>query len=85
MNLLDSDPASAAGCSPGADFAFRYFAVQLPGKGFGGFDPLTMAGREATFIGMLQNAASKSGKTLYWTAAVRSASDVCLLPHDQCP
>jgi hypothetical protein len=44
-----------------------------------------MAGREATFIGMLQNAASKSGKTLYWTAAVRSASDVCLLPHDQCP
>ncbi len=85
MNLVDSDPASVAGCSPGADFSFRYFSVQLPGKGFGGFDPLVMAGHEATFVGMLENSASKSGKTLYWTVAVRAASDICLMSHDQCP
>jgi hypothetical protein len=85
VNVVDSDPTSADGCSPGADFSFRYFSVQLPGKGFAGFDPLAMAGQQATFTGMLQNSASKSGKTLYWTVTVRNTSDVCLLPSAQCP
>jgi len=43
-----------------------------------------MAGREATFVGMLQNGVSTSGKTLFWTVAVRNAGDVCLLPKAQC-
>ena len=84
INLIDSDPASADGCTPGADFSFRYFSVQLPGKGFAGLDPLKLAGTEATFVGMLMNSASKSGKTLYWTVAVRTASDVCLTPRTGC-
>lgn len=85
VNLVDTDPASVAGCSPGANFGFSYFSVQVPGKGFAGFDPLLMAGREATFVGMLQNGVSTSGKTLFWTVAVRNAGDVCLLPKAQCP
>ena len=85
INLVDSDPASTAGCSPGNDFSFRYFSVQMPGKGFASFDPLTMAGQQASFVGMLQNSASKSGKTLFWTVTVRSTNDVCLLPKAQCP
>ncbi len=78
VNLVDSDPASSAGCSPGQDFSFRYFSVQMPGKGFAGFDPLVAAGQSGTFTGMLMNSASKSGKTLYWTVAVRSTGDVCV-------
>ena len=85
VNLVDSDPASVAGCSPGINFGFSYFSVQVPGKGFAGFDPLLMAGREATFVGMLQNGVSTSGKTLFWTVAVRNTGDVCLLPKAQCP
>lgn len=85
INLVDSDPASTDGCTPGVDFSFRYFSVQLPGKGFAGFDPLKLAGTEASFVGMLMNSASKSGKTLYWTVAVRTASDVCLTPRTGCP
>ena len=85
INVVDSDPASSSGCSPGQDFSFRYFSVQLPGKGFAGFDPGALAGQPATFTGMLQNSASKSGKTLYWTVTVRNANDVCLLPKAQCP
>ena len=84
INLIDSDPASTDGCTPGQDFSFRYFSVQMPGKGFAGFDPLKLAGTEASFVGMLMNSASKSGKTLYWTVAVRSASDVCLTPRTGC-
>ena len=84
VNLVDSDPASSAGCSPGQDFSFRYFSVQMPGKGFAGFDPLVAAGQSGTFTGMLMNSASKSGKTLYWTVAVRTASDVCLTPRTGC-
>jgi hypothetical protein len=85
VNLVDSDPASVAGCSPGMNFGFSYFSVQVPGKGFADFDPLVMAGREATFVGMLQNGVSTSGKTLFWTVAVRNTGDVCLLPKAQCP
>lgn len=84
INLVDNDPASVAGCSPGSSFSFKYFSVQLPGKGFAGFDPALLAGTEATFVGMLQNGASKSGKTLFWTVVVRDAGDVCLLPKAQC-
>lgn len=85
VNLVDADPASVAGCSPGTNFGFSYFSVQVPGKGFAGFDPLVMAGREATFVGMLQNGVSTSGKTLFWTVGVRNTDDVCLLPKAQCP
>ena len=84
MNLLDSNPASVPGCSAGTDLAFSYFSVQLPGKGFAGIDPTQLAGQPATFTGMLQNSASRSGKTLYWTVSVRNKDDVCLLPREQC-
>lgn len=94
INQDDMDPASIKGCGGinrtefDPNFANRT-NVQLPGKGFGGFDPATHARAttptEATFVGMLQNGASKSGKTLFWTAVVRDASDVCLKPKAQCP
>ena len=89
INQLDLDPESEAGCggvnlSYNKDMGTR-FNVQLPGKGFGGFDPAQHAGQEATFVGMLQNAASKSGKTLFWTVVVRKTPDVCLKPKAECP
>jgi hypothetical protein len=89
INQVDNDPKSNTGCG-GVNLSFpvglgERFNVQLPGKGFGGFDPLQYAGQEATFVGMLQNGASKSGKTLFWTAVVRRTSDVCLKPRAECP
>ncbi len=89
INQVDSDPKSSTGCG-GVNLSYdsglgTRFNVQLPGKGFGGFDPVQYAGQEATFIGMLQNGASKSGKTLFWTAVVRRTADVCLKPKAQCP
>ena len=89
MNQVDTDPKSSTGCggvNPSFDGGLgTRFNVQLPGKGFAGFDPVVFAGQEATFVGMLQNGASKSGKTLFWTAVVRRTSDVCLKPRAQCP
>jgi hypothetical protein len=89
INQVDMDPKSSTGCggvNPSFDGGLgTRFNVQLPGKGFAGFDPVVMAGQEATFVGMLQNGASKSGKTLFWTAVVRKTSDVCLKPRAQCP
>ncbi len=89
INQVDTDPKSSTGCggvNPSFDNGLgTRFNVQLPGKGFGGFDPAQYAGQEATFTGMLQNGASKSGKTLFWTAVVRRTSDVCLKPKAQCP
>ena len=58
----------------------RALTSSFPAKASGGFDPVQYAGQEATFIGMLQNGASKSGKTLFWTAVVRRTADVCLKP-----
>jgi len=89
INQVDTDKKSSTGCggvNPSFDGGLgTRFSVQLPGKGFGGFDPIQYAGQEATFVGMLQNGASKSGKTLFWTAVVRRTADVCLAPRAQCP
>ena len=89
INQVDNDPKSNTGCG-GVNLSFpvglgERFNLQLPGKGFGGFYPVEYAGQEATFVGMLQNGASKSGKTLFWTAVVRRTSDVCLKPRAECP
>jgi len=87
INQLDDKADSVEGCG-GVNSATYVpptrFSVQFPGKGVAGFDPSTQAGKEVTITGMLQNSASKSGKTLYWTVAVRDESDVCLLPRAQC-
>lgn len=84
----DNDPESVTGCG-GVNSATYVpptrFSVQFPGKGVGGFDPATQAGKEVTITGMLQNSASKSGKTLYWTVSVRDQTDVCLQPRATCP
>ncbi|MFO0578648.1 MAG: hypothetical protein U1A78_31990 [Polyangia bacterium] len=94
INQDDTDPASIKGCGGinRTDFdpnLGNRTSVALPGKGFGGFDPDKHARAstptEATFTGMLQNGASKSGKTLFWTVVLREATDVCLKPKAQCP
>lgn len=93
LNQDDMDPASQKGC--GGINSTEYdpnlgnrTSVQLPGKGFGGFDPDKHARAttptEATFTGMLQNGSSKTGKTLFWTVVLRETTDVCLKPKAQC-
>ncbi len=87
INQTDGDPESLPGCGGvnSSKYIVPYwFSVQFPGKGVGGFDPLQHAGTQVTITGMLQNSVSKSGKTLYFTVAVRDQSDVCLLPRAMC-
>jgi hypothetical protein len=52
------------------------FSVQLPGKGFACLDPLRHAGQEFSVTGMLQNSATRSGTTLFWTIIVRETADI---------
>lgn len=56
----------------------KTFSVQLPGRGFAGFDPDAQKGRDITVTGMLQNSASATGALLFWTIAVRDAQDLAL-------
>ena len=63
----------------------RTFSVQLPSRGFAGFDPDKHANQEITVTGMLQNSAAQASGTLFWTVVVRDAQDVCLKPAAQCP
>lgn len=84
----DGSAESVSGCGGVNSTAYvppTRFSVQFPGKGVGNFDPAIQAGKEVTITGMLQNSASKSGKTLYWTVSVRDQTDVCLLPRAMCP
>lgn len=88
INQLDKDPESVNGCGGVNSSSYlppTRFNVQFPGKGVGGFDPATQAGKEVTVTGMLQNSVSKSGKTLYFSVVVRDKSDVCLEPRAMCP
>lgn len=87
INQVDSDPKSKFGCGGVNETDYvapTRFSVQFPGKGFGGFDPLKIAGQEATLTGMLQNSVSKSGRTLYWTVVIRDTDDVCVGPRAGC-
>lgn len=84
----DGSAESVSGCGGVNSSSYvppTRFSVQFPGKGVGDFDPAIQAGKEVTITGMLQNSASKSGKTLYWTVSVRDQTDVCLLPRAMCP
>ncbi|MSP61847.1 MAG: hypothetical protein EXR72_16235 [Myxococcales bacterium] len=49
------------------------FAVALPGKTFGDFDPLAMQGRKITVVGMLHNSSGQNEATNPPTACVKGS------------
>lgn len=71
INQVNNDPKDSSACT-----SFGAFAVELPGQGFGGVDWTKRQGQRLTVTGMLQNSASKSGSTLFWTVLVRQPTDI---------